>query len=67
VIADFERPQPLKGISAAYGLLGAMIGGAALGYGVDHVAHTGPWGLLLGSLLGFATGLYGVYQALMKP
>jgi F0F1-type ATP synthase assembly protein I len=67
VMTDFERPRPLQGISAAYGLLGAMIGGAALGYGADYVLHTGPWGLLVGCLLGFGAGLYSVYQALMKP
>jgi ATP synthase protein I len=44
-----------------------MIGGAALGYGADYVLHTGPWGLLVGCLLGFGAGLYSVYQALMKP
>ena len=54
-------------MSAAYGLLGSMIAGSAIGYGVDYFLHTSPWGLILGSLFGFAAGLYGVYQALMKP
>ena len=53
-------------MSAAYGLLASLIVLAALGYGVDYFLHTSPWGLLLGCLLGFAAGLYGVYQALMK-
>ncbi|MFN3430086.1 MAG: AtpZ/AtpI family protein [Candidatus Sericytochromatia bacterium] len=54
-------------MSAAYGLLASLLVLAAIGYGVDYFLHTSPWGLLLGCLLGFAAGLYGVYQALMKP
>lgn len=57
----------MKGLSAAYGLLGALIGGAALGYMIDQFFHVAPWGMILGTLFGFATGLYGVYKALMKP
>lgn len=57
----------MKGLSSAYGLLVAMLGGAGLGYMIDSYFRISPWGLLLGSLLGFAVGLYGVYQALMKP
>lgn len=56
----------MKGLGAAYGLLVAMLGGAGLGYVIDMYFRVSPWGLLLGSLLGFAVGLYGVYQALMK-
>ena len=54
-------------MSAAYGLLGSMVAGAAIGYGADYFLHVSPWGLILGSLFGFAAGLYGVYQALMRP
>lgn len=53
-------------MSAAYGLIGSLLALTAIGYGVDYFLHTSPWGLILGSLLGFAAGLYGVYQALMK-
>lgn len=59
--------EPLKGISAAYGLLGAMLVGAALGYGIDAYLHSAPWGMILGTLFGFASGLYGVYKATLKP
>ena len=57
----------MKGMSAAYGLIGAMLAGTALGYGFDRLFGTSPVGLILGSLFGFAAGLYGIYQALMKP
>lgn len=58
----------MNGIGAAYGLIAALFVGAALGWAVDnYLLHSAPWGLILGVLLGFAAGLYGVYQALMKP
>lgn len=57
----------MQGMSAAYGLIVALIVGLLGGLGVDRYFHTSPWGLLLGILLGFAVGLYGVYRALMKP
>lgn len=57
----------MKGISAAYGLLGGLLVGAGLGYLIDANFRTAPWGIIAGTLLGFASGLYGVYKALMKP
>lgn len=57
----------MKGISAAYGLLGAILAGAGLGYVIDAFFHVSPWGIILGSLLGFSAGMYSVYRALMKP
>jgi ATP synthase protein I len=40
----------------------AVIVGALLGYGVDHFLHTSPWGLLIGLMLGFATGVVNVVR-----
>lgn len=54
-------------MSAAYGFIGSLLIGAGLGYAVDHYFHVSPWGIILGSLFGFAAGLYGLYQVLMKP
>jgi len=56
----------MKGIQAAYGFLGSLLGGALLGYLADRALHSGPWGLLLGIAFGFAGGLYTLYQALQK-
>ena len=55
----------MKGIQAAYGFLGAFLGGAALGYLFDRWLHTSPWGLIVGTVFGFAGGLYALYNALM--
>lgn len=54
-------------MSAAYGMLGALLLGVAAGYGIDAYFHTAPWGIILGTVFGFASGLYGVYKAMMKP
>ena len=43
--------------------------GAALGWGVDRLFGTGPWGLMVFLLLGFAAGLLTVMRSagVMKP
>lgn len=39
-------------------LLGGVLLGIALGAVVDWLAHTGPWGVITGVLLGFALSIY---------
>ena len=39
-------------------LLGGVIVGIAIGFGVDRVFGTAPWGLIGGVLLGFALSLW---------
>ena len=55
----------MRGFGAAYGLLVSLLVGAGLGYGLDRLTHHSPLGLLAGTFLGFATGLYSLYQAMM--
>lgn len=57
----------MRGIGAAYGLLVSFFLGAALGHGVDVKAECSPWGLIVGSLIGFGAGLYNIYRALTHP
>lgn len=40
----------------------AVLVGLALGWLVDQAAHTTPWALLLGLVLGIAAGVYGVVR-----
>lgn len=55
-----------RAAGAAYALPVAMVLGSAAGYGLDQWLGTLPLGLILGILLGFAGGLYNLYQALVK-
>ena len=43
-------------------LLASVLVGFLLGYGVDTLAGTGPWGLLIGLGLGIAAGFMGVFR-----
>jgi ATP synthase protein I len=40
------------------GLIGGPLVGLALGYGLDYLAHTAPWGTIVGILVGFVLSLY---------
>lgn len=44
-------------------LVVAFAVGGGLGYGLDALAGTGPWGLLAGLAFGFAAGVRGVMRA----
>ena len=57
----------MSGFGAAYGLLASILVCTGLGFALDAVADTSPWGLLGGSLIGFGAGLYSLYKALTKP
>ena len=39
-------------------MLGGVLGGIGLGWLVDHYAHTSPWGLVLGLLIGAGLSIY---------
>ena len=43
-------------------LLASVFVGFLLGYGVDTLAGTGPWGLLIGLGLGIAAGFMSVFR-----
>lgn len=55
----------MRGLGAAYGFLVAILIGSGLGYGLDRLTHHTPFGLLAGIFLGFVSGLYSLYKALM--
>jgi ATP synthase protein I len=67
-LASFEagRRRAPSGASgeagAGYRLLGQMLGGVlggiGLGWLVDHYAHTSPWGVLFGLLIGAGLSIY---------
>ena len=51
----------LSSAGLAFGM--AVILGAALGYGVDHLLGSSPIGFLLGFLLGLIAGVLNVFRA----
>lgn len=51
----------LSSAGLAFGL--AVLLGAALGYGFDHLVGSSPWGFLGGFLLGLAAGIINVFKA----
>ena len=67
-LASFEagRRKASSGLGgeagAGYRLLGQMLGGVlggiGLGWLVDHYAHTSPWGLVCGLLIGAGLSIY---------
>jgi len=64
---DAETPNEKSGMGEglryASEFSAAIIVGAFLGYMVDKFAGSGPWGLLIGLLLGFGTGVMNVVRA----
>lgn len=44
----------------------AVLVGLALGWLVDQAAHTTPWALLVGLIVGIAAGAYGAVRLAMR-
>jgi F0F1-type ATP synthase assembly protein I len=45
-------------LSAVWQLTGSAMFGVGVGYGVDRHFGTGPWGLIIGAVVGSGTGFY---------
>lgn len=43
--------------------MAGIIAGAGLGYVIDKVAGSSPWGLMIMTVLGFCAGIYNVMRA----
>jgi ATP synthase protein I len=61
-----SSPTGLGGAGAAYRMLGELLsgvlGGIGLGWLVDHFAHTSPWGVVGGLLIGAGFSVYAVVR-----
>jgi ATP synthase protein I len=68
---DTESKDPGYGLAFRLGadFVAGVILGAALGWGVDRLFGTGPWGLMVFLLLGFAAGILTAMRSagLVKP
>lgn len=51
-------------IVASYALLGAIVLLGGIGYGIDRWAGTSPWFLLIGLLIGIASGFGNLVRTL---
>ncbi len=56
--ADYSRAVRMSSEFVA-----AILVGAALGWGLDRIAGTGPWGLIIVMMLGFAAGVLNVLRS----
>ena len=43
-------------------MLGGVLGGVGLGWLVDHFAHTGPWGVVGGLVIGAGLSIFATVQ-----
>jgi ATP synthase protein I len=58
-----RSPGVAMALRLATDLVAGVIVGAALGWGVDRLLGTSPWGLIVLFLLGFAAGLRNVMKS----
>ncbi len=59
---DGRSKSESKSWSVAAEFVGAVLVGGLIGYFIDKYAGTGPWGMIVLLLLGFAAGLRAVLR-----
>ncbi len=64
--ADSADQNTNTGARAGVELVGSIIGGALIGYGIDHFFETAPIFFLTFTLLGVVTGFYNIYKITMN-
>jgi ATP synthase protein I len=57
------KRQESRAWSAASEFIGAMLAGGLIGWFIDRQFGTGPWGILVMLVMGFATGVYQLQRA----
>lgn len=58
-----EKSGMGEGLKYASEFSAAVIVGAALGYGLDKIVGSAPWGMIAGLLFGFCAGVMNVVRA----
>ncbi len=66
---ELEKPGYALAVRLGADFVAGVILGAALGWGVDRLFGTSPWGLIVFLLLGFAAGILTVLRSagVVKP
>lgn len=59
---EVGRSRSADGLKYASEFAGAVIVATVIGYFIDRVAGTSPWGLLGGLFLGTASGIYAMVK-----
>ena len=64
-----ENPGFALALRLGADFVAGVVLGAALGWGIDRLFGTGPWGMMVFLLLGFAAGILTVMRSagLVKP
>jgi ATP synthase protein I len=52
-----------RGFRLSSELIAGVVVGAAIGWGIDHLLPTSPWGLIVFVLLGFIAGVVNVVRS----
>lgn len=63
---DVEEKNLSSGARAGTELVGAVLGGGLIGYGIDHYFETSPTFFLIFILFGVITGFYNIYKITMN-
>ena len=64
------RSDLARGLKLSSEFIAGVVVGAGLGWGIDHLAGTSPFGLIVFLLLGFAAGVFNVLRetgAMARP
>ena len=57
-VPDYGGKAAAQGAQLVAGLIGGPLVGLGFGWGFDYLAHTAPWGLIVGLLIGFAASIF---------
>ncbi|HEX6860614.1 MAG TPA: AtpZ/AtpI family protein [Caulobacteraceae bacterium] len=57
-VAEYGGKAMAQGSQLVAGLIGGPLVGLGFGWGFDFLAHTAPWGLIVGVLVGFALSVF---------
>lgn len=60
----WRKSQPY--FDAVWQLVGGVGLGVGGGYLVDRWLHTGPWGMVVGSVLGMTSGFIGFFRSISR-
>ena len=52
-----------RGFRLSSELIAGVVVGAAIGWGLDHMLSTSPWGMIVFVLLGFTAGVVNVVRS----